>query len=401
MPKFNIFKAFSKKNKGVKDVPNHAASSSDTRSMGTAAPSSYSRNKKLKKHKPGRGSEFYTTPLSPIQSVGTVPTNGGSRYGGVSLKDEGFLPPPGGAHSLRTSNGLQRGPPTQAARSRRHGTSEAGGSFMPRQGRHDSPISEKEYEPTIFNAPLGHNQSMRTTGTRRSDHSPDDRHEGTHYTGTHRSAAPTRYTGTQHAPTHQTGTHHTSSHAGHRRAASQQVPTVTRTHRDRDRERERDRERGRRRHKSASAPVIVPPSPMRAARTIHEGVNQRPEIVKIPHAGEPSDFYIVPDGVDVEFRDAMGNVLGKVGDPDSNLPRRVRPLIIQDESGRELARVGDFSRVRSDWQSSPGRHRISPPFPEKLEPNNGIMLVDEKGRFRTIVPRQSNNARPQEITVSV
>lgn len=401
MAKFNLFKAFSKK-KGTKEVPNHA-SSSDSRSMGTAAPSTYSKNKKLRKSKPGNAYERgYQPPLSPIQSVGTVPTETqGSHYGGhvpVSLRDEGFLPPPG-AHSLRTSTGLQRGP-TMQARSRRHGTSQVAGSS---RARHDSPL-EKEYEPTIFATPTTHHEGTRA-GTHRSDDDSPTRYEGSHYTGTHRSRhSPTRYTGTHytgthHAPTHHTGTHHTASHGGHRRAASQQVPTVAHTHRDHDRERERDR--GRRRHRSATAPVIVPPEPMRAARTVHEGVNQRPEIVKIPHAGEPSDFYIVPDGVDVEFRDAMGNVLQKVGDPDSNLPRRVRPLIIQDENGRELARVGDFSRVRSNWQPSPGRQRVSAPFPGKLEPNNGIMLVDERGTFRTIVPRQSNNVRPHDITVSV
>ncbi|KAL1739041.1 hypothetical protein HDZ31DRAFT_77888 [Schizophyllum fasciatum] len=365
MAKFNLFKAFSKK-KGTKEVPNHAGS--DTRSMGTAAPSSYSRSKKLRKGKPAKlyDEHVYAPPLSPIQSVGTVPTEtyGGSRYGGVSLRDEGFLPPPG-AHSLRTSTGLQRGPTTQPPRSRKHGTSEAAGSYRP---RHDSPSSDKGYEPTVFAAPLTHHEGTRA-GTHRSDH-PSSRHGGTQYTGTHRSGAhhpPTHYAGT-----HQTGTHHASSHGGHRRAASQQAPTAAHTHRDR----ERDRERGRRRHRSATAPVVVPPEPMRVARTIHEGVNQRPEIVKVPHVGEPSDFYIVPDGVDVEFRDAMGNVLGKMRVDESS--RAFGVLTATDR------RVGDFSKVRSDWQTSPGRHRVSPPFPTKLEPNNGIMLVDERGTFRTM-----------------
>ncbi|OBZ71796.1 hypothetical protein A0H81_08293 [Grifola frondosa] len=68
-----------------------------------------------------------------------------------------------------------------------------------------------------------------------------------------------------------------------------------------------------------------------------------PVIVVVEHGknGKKDKYYIIPGGAPVIFEDEDGNELTRVGDFSGNYrPRRPRPVIVQDQYGREICRAG-------------------------------------------------------------
>ncbi|KAL6299101.1 hypothetical protein BKA93DRAFT_830148 [Sparassis latifolia] len=68
-----------------------------------------------------------------------------------------------------------------------------------------------------------------------------------------------------------------------------------------------------------------------------------PVTVVVEHGrhGEKDTYYIIPDGAPVIFKDEDGNELTRLGDFSGNYkPAPIRPVIIQDQYGREICRAG-------------------------------------------------------------
>lgn len=64
-------------------------------------------------------------------------------------------------------------------------------------------------------------------------------------------------------------------------------------------------------------------------------------VVQRGEYGEKDTYYIIPGGAPVIFEDDDGNEITRVGDFSGNYrPRPQRPVIVQDEYGRELCRAG-------------------------------------------------------------
>ncbi|KAI9001167.1 hypothetical protein BD414DRAFT_24574 [Trametes punicea] len=88
-----------------------------------------------------------------------------------------------------------------------------------------------------------------------------------------------------------------------------------------------------------------------------------PVVVVVEHGrhGKKDKYYIIPGGAPVIFEDEDGNELTRVGDFSGHYrpPRRPRPVIVQDQYGREICRAGftndDHVSVGSDNYSHNGR----------------------------------------------
>ncbi|KAJ7129771.1 hypothetical protein C8R44DRAFT_88359 [Mycena epipterygia] len=78
------------------------------------------------------------------------------------------------------------------------------------------------------------------------------------------------------------------------------------------------------------------------------------------HGPDPGNgtYYIVPGGMNVVFQDKTGNEITRVGD-FSGRRRRISPIIVQDEYGRELYRTSDVqnSNRTSHPRDEPIYHR--------------------------------------------
>ncbi|KAI0366403.1 hypothetical protein BV20DRAFT_952253 [Pilatotrama ljubarskyi] len=75
-----------------------------------------------------------------------------------------------------------------------------------------------------------------------------------------------------------------------------------------------------------------------------ESSEEPPVVVVVEHGknGKKDKYYIIPGGAPVIFEDEDGNELTRVGDFSGRYkpPRRPRPVIVQDQYGREICRAG-------------------------------------------------------------
>ncbi|KAI0352695.1 hypothetical protein OH77DRAFT_751333 [Trametes cingulata] len=75
-----------------------------------------------------------------------------------------------------------------------------------------------------------------------------------------------------------------------------------------------------------------------------EPSEEPPVVVVVEHGknGKKDKYYIIPGGAPVIFEDEDGNELTRVGDFSGRYkpPRRPRPVIVQDQFGREICRAG-------------------------------------------------------------
>ncbi|KAI0771470.1 hypothetical protein BD413DRAFT_54401 [Trametes elegans] len=114
--------------------------------------------------------------------------------------------------------------------------------------------------------------------------------------------------------------HHSASYPSHQRA-----------HR---RHRERERSAPPRAHRDHPAYWEEPLDPR----------EEPPVVVVVEHGkhGKKDKYYIIPGGAPVIFEDEDGNELTRVGDFSGRYkpPRRPRPVIVQDQYGREICRAG-------------------------------------------------------------
>ncbi|KAK7061650.1 hypothetical protein R3P38DRAFT_667968 [Favolaschia claudopus] len=100
-----------------------------------------------------------------------------------------------------------------------------------------------------------------------------------------------------------------------------------------------------------------------------------------PHSSRAVDgtYYIVPGGVNVVFQDGEGKEITRVGD-FSGRRRRVSPIIVEDDHGRELYRTSDIYPDSSSGYSGHSRSRSELPT---------IVLIDRTGRQIPIMPLMS------------
>ncbi|KAI0723418.1 hypothetical protein C8Q76DRAFT_394810 [Earliella scabrosa] len=102
----------------------------------------------------------------------------------------------------------------------------------------------------------------------------------------------------------------------------------------------------RRRDRERSAPPRVKPSRDHPAYWDKplDPEEEPPVVVVVEHGknGKKDKYYIIPGGAPVIFEDEDGNELTRVGDFSGRYrpPRRPRPVIVQDQYGREICRGG-------------------------------------------------------------
>ncbi|RDX53103.1 hypothetical protein OH76DRAFT_69377 [Lentinus brumalis] len=108
----------------------------------------------------------------------------------------------------------------------------------------------------------------------------------------------------------------------------------------------RDQPIHRRRERERSAPPVVKASRDHPAYWSQplDAEEEPPVVVVVEHGknGKKDKYYIIPGGAPVIFEDEDGNELTRVGDFSGRYkpPRRPRPVIVQDQYGREICRSG-------------------------------------------------------------
>ncbi|KAI0751324.1 hypothetical protein C8Q80DRAFT_567291 [Daedaleopsis nitida] len=124
----------------------------------------------------------------------------------------------------------------------------------------------------------------------------------------------------------------------------------------------RDHAGHRRRERERSAPPRVKPSRDHPAYWDKplDPEEEPPVVVVVEHGknGKKDKYYIIPGGAPVIFEDEDGNELTRVGDFSGRYkpPRRPRPVIVQDQYGREICRNDDHISVGSRSMDEYSQH---------------------------------------------
>lgn len=128
------------------------------------------------------------------------------------------------------------------------------------------------------------------------------------------------------------------------------------------------------------------------SRAIEEVDAHRPDVVEpvvfehevLREDGDPNPkiwHYIVPGGLDVIFKDEDGNELTRVKNTGGrSSKRRITPMIIEDEDGNVIHRMGDFDSEADDSQtrSDTDHRRREYPYESRYQKSGSLGNADSE-----------------------